>query len=115
MKTLKSYKKLKDELASIIEETERYKQSNDFGTCKKMGLWNNSTYLDELLYIKTTIEHEIIPYEIVSTMKFHQWLLKSLPIELVKHIASFGTMEDTIAATYVELGVNATVEDLYKQ
>lgn len=53
-----AYNKLLEEREAILEEIERYKKGYVFQ--KRMGLWNNSDYLSELLYIKQKIESEIL-------------------------------------------------------
>lgn len=52
----KKLTRLHMELKSIEDERNRYIQEDD---SIRMGLWRNSTYLDELLFIKTKIEREI--------------------------------------------------------
>lgn len=59
------YIKLSDEREAVIDEINNWKQGcSYFYGNQKMGLWNNSTYLDELLYILIKIEKEIITYQI---------------------------------------------------
>lgn len=104
----KTYKQLHEEREAVLDEAEAYKQGTVYQ--KRMTLWENSDYLSELLYIRMRIEKEMILHQIVETMKLHKRLLIRLPMELVIHIASFGTAEDQVAAQMVEEGKEATLD-----
>ena len=104
----KTYKQLWEEREAVIDEENAYKQGHVYQ--KRMGLWTDSDYLSELLYIQQRIESEMVPHYIVEIMKLHKRLLFRLPIELVKHISSFGTSEHQIAAQMVEEGKEATLD-----
>lgn len=102
----KSYKRLQKEHEGILEETLYYKQG--LLENRRMGLWNNSTYLDELYYIRLQVEKDMIPHQIVHQMKIYQQF--NIPIELILHISSFGGMVEQSAACFLEQDIDATIE-----
>ena len=108
---MKSYKCLCDERESILDEVDNWKQGRSSYSCnQRMGLWNGSTYLEELLYIRQRIEKEMIPHEIVDRMKFYKKLENKIPEDAILHIASFGDVVDKSAADFIISGVEATIE-----
>ena len=107
----KTYKQLHQEREAVLDEVEAYKQGTVYQ--KRMGLWKNSDYLSELLYIRNQIETEMIPHYIVEMMKLYKRLLIRLPIEIIVHITSFGTIEDQKAIQMVKEGREATLEVVY--
>jgi hypothetical protein len=104
----KTYTQLYEEREAVFDEADAYKQRTVYQ--KRMGLWKNSDYLSELLYIRMRIETEMIPHYIVETMKLHKRLLILLPMEIVIHIASFGTIEDQTAIQMVVEGKESTID-----
>jgi hypothetical protein len=67
----KTYNLLLKEHKAVIYESELWKQNlSSYSGKQKMGLWNNSNYLDELLYIRQSIEKDMIPHLIKIRMKF---------------------------------------------
>ena len=68
--TNKTYETLLNELDGILDEVEEYKKTF---SSNKIGLWKNSTYIDELLYIYQCIQKEMMVYnpniKIIKTFK----------------------------------------------
>ena len=110
MSSRKSYQSLIEEREAILDEVENWKHNKS--NCQNIGLWNNSTYLDELLYIKQIIEKEMIQHEIVFRMKFFVKLGDKLPKELIYHITSFGDIVDKSAAYFIENNIPFTTENI---
>jgi hypothetical protein len=109
----KTYKYLCEEYNAVIDEVDSWKQSLSINSDRqKMGLWNNSTYLDELLYIRQSIEKEMIPHQIVLRMKFYKGLeyAKNIPTDITKYIASFGDLIDNSALYFIKKGVDSTID-----
>jgi hypothetical protein len=107
----KTYKRLCDERESILDEIEAWKISGFTGTLIT-GLWCSSTYLDELLYIRVSIEKEMIPHQIIMRMKFYQKLetKTGLPDDIILCIALFGDLIDMSAMRFLSKGIKATVD-----
>lgn len=92
----KSYKYLCNEREAILDEIDSWKRGcSTYSGKQRLGLWNNSTYLDELLYIKQAIEKEIIYCEIMERKKVYKKLYNQLPKDSILHIASFVDTNDT--------------------
>lgn len=109
-KERKTYKRLCDELLAVQDEILECKQGNTYDCKQRVGLWKDSTYLDELLYICTNIEKDIIPHEIVLRMKFYKELNNKLPMDTITHIASFGDLIDISASNFLEEGIEARID-----
>jgi hypothetical protein len=103
----KSYINLCKERDAVMDEINNWKEN--ITVCKRIGLWNDSTYLDELLYIKSCIEKEMIPYEVVFRMKFYENMYKTIPEDIVLHIASFGDLIDQSAHFFLSKGVKSDI------
>jgi len=59
----KSYQCLLNERESVLDEIYDWKHDkSSFYGSQRIGLWENSTYLDELLYILQNIEKDIIVF-----------------------------------------------------
>ena len=108
-----TYKRLCDEREAILDEVEVSKQGRSpYHMNQRMGLWNGSTYLDELMYIRMSIEKEMIPHEIIFRMGFYQKLNIKIPMEIILHIASFGDLIDKSAFHFLEKGTETTLDDV---
>jgi hypothetical protein len=106
--TIKTYNRLREEHKAVLDETKLWKQCMSGN--QRMGLWNKSTYLDDLLYIRQRIEKEMIPYEIVFKMGLYRQLQKRIPNELILHIASFGDYIDSSAVYFIEKETPVTID-----
>jgi hypothetical protein len=94
---LKKYNSLLRERQSILDETKRWKCGLTISN-QRLGLWSSSTYLDELLYIRQSIDKEITECEIMFRVKFYKKLENKLPKDTIHHIASFGNNIDHSAS-----------------
>jgi hypothetical protein len=107
----KKYKDLYDEREAILDEIYDWKHGRYFyAGVHRLGLWNNSIYLDELLYIRKRIEKDIIPYEIMFRTEFYKKLMEKIPDDIILHIASFGDIIDKSAANLIISGEDITLD-----
>lgn len=107
----KTYTRLCNEKEAILDEIERWKEGTIFKN-QRMGLWNNSTYFDELWYIHREIEKELTALKIVMRMKVYKHLSKNLPNDVILHITSFGEDVDEAAEYFISTGTNPTIDDV---
>ena len=82
---------------------------NSFENYKKV-FWTYSYYLDELTYKLSNIEKTIMPYEIMYRMQLYNYLMNSLPIDVIYIISTFGDIIDFSAFNYIENGCSPILE-----
>jgi hypothetical protein len=88
MAELKSYKRLCEEREAVLCEAEDWKKGNSsYYDNIRIRLWGNSTYLDELLYIRLIIEKEMREHESISQMKVYNKF--KIPRDISSLISSF--------------------------
>jgi hypothetical protein len=108
----KSYKVLIEERESILDEVYTYKHGNSFHY--RMGLWDKSTYLDELMYMRQIIEKEIELHEILFKMKLYNKLEEKIPLDIIFEISSFGDNIDMSAVYFNNKGIPAKINKVEK-
>lgn len=107
VKERKSYKNLCEQREAILDEAELWKKGlSSYSGKQRLGLWTTSTYLDELMYIRQSIEKDIMPYLIHFQTRFYKYLekYKNIPTDIILNIASFGDLIDQDAVYFISKG-----------
>jgi hypothetical protein len=109
-----TYDDLCKEYIAVVEETKLYKNNLSTRLGKRMmNIWDNSTYLDELLYIKKLIKKEMTQHLIVYKMKIYKYLeYSNIPKDIITNISYFGNTVDTQALYFISKNVEANIETI---